>query len=145
MAKRSKGMGKVEFQGKEQLINRPAAEIYQQISDLRNFENYMPDQVEDWNATQDACEFKIQGLATLDMVIQERDENKKVVIHSGEKSPVDFKLQCDLESTSDNSTTVSMKLDAELSMMLKMMASRPLQSLVDIMAEKLKEHFEEQD
>jgi carbon monoxide dehydrogenase subunit G len=133
-------MGKVSFKSPEKKLPASPDKVYDFISDLRNFEPLMPDKVEKWSADRDRCEFTISGLSTFSMEIVERDKNK-VVLTSGDITPVDFELRCNiLESKGE--TQVEIELEAELSPMIKMMASRPLQNLVDIMAEKLGEQFE---
>jgi carbon monoxide dehydrogenase subunit G len=141
MAQKPEGMGKVNFQGKEQEIHLPTGELYAHITDLRNFESLMPEQVIDWSATEDSCTFTIKNLSTIDMMIDQRIPGEKVVLVSGSKSPVEFKLTCRLASMAENITRASISIEADLNPMLKMMASRPLQNLADIMGEKMKEHF----
>lgn len=133
-------MGKVSFKSPLKPVSASVDEVYVFISDLRNFEPLMPDKVEKWSAERDRCEFTISGLSTFSMEIVERSENK-VTLTSGDITPVDFELICNiLESTGE--TQVEIELEADLSPMVKMMASRPLQNLVDIMAGKLGEQFD---
>ncbi len=132
-------MGKVSFKSPLKLVPAAADEVYNFISDLRNFEPLMPDQVEEWSAERDRCEFTISGLSTFTMEIVERNKDK-VILSSGDITPVDFELKCNILESKET-TQVEIELEAELSPMIKMMASRPLQNLVDIMAEKLGEQF----
>ncbi len=132
-------MGKVSFKSPLKPVPATVDEVYTFISDLRNFESLMPDQVEKWSAERDRCEFTISGLSTFSMEIVERNKDK-VVLTSGDITPVDFELKCNIIESKEE-TQVEIELDADLSPMIKMMASRPLQNLVDIMAEKLGEQF----
>lgn len=132
-------MGKVSFKSQEVSVASSKESIFEFISDLRNFESLMPDQVEKWEADRDQCEFTIKGLSTFNMKIAGRSD-EKVVLMSGDKAPIDFELTCYLKSVESNAAAM-LELNADLPPMIKMMASRPLQNLVDIMAEKLKDHF----
>jgi hypothetical protein len=132
-------MGEVRFKSPGVTIPAGKKDVFEFISDLRNFEGLMPDQVEKWEADRDHCEFTIKGLSTFNMKITDRTEDK-VILESGDKAPVDFVLACELGGD-EKGSTASIELVAELSPMIKMMASRPLQNLVNIMAEKLEGHF----
>lgn len=132
-------MGQVIFKSPEQVIPAPREDVYHFISDLRNFESLMPDQVEKWSADRDRCEFTVTGLSTINMEVTGRSPGR-VNLKSGDKSPVDFELECSL-TDNGNSTVAMITLNTHLSPMIKMMASRPLQNLVNIMAERLSGHF----
>jgi carbon monoxide dehydrogenase subunit G len=118
------------------------AETYTYLNDFNNFEKLLPDQVTNWQCAGDQCSFTIQGMADIALRIDQRDPDKKIVYVSEGKTPFEFQLQFILDSIADNRCSVVSELQAKLNPMLKMMASRPLQNLVNILVEQLKTEME---
>ena len=134
-------MGQVTFTSQPELIKKPAAEVYQFLADLNHFEVMMPDQVIQWESTADTCAFTIKNLTNIELKVRERVPESKVIVESAGDSPLKFDLSALIEGKPDGNSQVTLELNAELSPMLRMMASGPLQNLVNIMNSKLKEHF----
>lgn len=130
-----------EFKSNPVLINTPENHIYNFLVDFNNLEKLMPDQIVQWKSTTDSSSFTIKGMADLALVMGEKREYSQVTYNSAEPSPFDFYLQFTIEKDSAGSA-VSCSLKAKLSPMIKMMASRPLQNFVNILAEKLKLEME---
>ncbi|MGE5317748.1 MAG: SRPBCC family protein [Chloroflexota bacterium] len=118
--------------------------IFEFLSDFNNFQSLMPPQVSDWQSDSGHCSFNIQNMATLGMRYESKTPFNHIKIVSEGKSPFQFDLQCFLESTAENSTDVELQLNADLNMMLKMVASKPLANFINILARQLKEVCEKQ-
>lgn len=120
-------------------INKPLAEVYQFLADLNNHEQLMPDNIYNWTSTADEARFTIKNMAKLALRISQRIENKELVCVPSEEAPFAITLRWKLDEASAESTTASFVIEAELNMMMKMMASGPLQKLVDYQVSRLKE------
>ncbi|WP_156308451.1 SRPBCC family protein [Sphingobacterium endophyticum] len=120
-------------------INKPITEVYNFLSDMNNHEQLMPENIEKWTSTADEARFTIKNMAKLSLRISERLENKELVSIPIEEAPFPLTLRWKLEPNSDNSTNATFVIEAGLNMMMKMMASGPLQKLVDFQVNKLKE------
>lgn len=107
------------------------------LSDLRNFENLMPEQVINWKADKEACSFTIQGMADLGFRIEDIRE-KQIVYKSEAPSPFPFNLECFCESTEENTTKSYLTLSAELNPFLQMMAKKPLTNFLNMLNQQLK-------
>jgi carbon monoxide dehydrogenase subunit G len=118
-------------------INRPVATVYQFLANCNNHEQLMPSTITGWESTEDTARFAIQGLAKLSLQVENRIENQKIVFVPSEKAPFDVNLIWELTSIDDSTTQATMRVDAELNMMLKMMVSGPLQKLVDHQVQQL--------
>ncbi len=121
------------------LINKPVEEVYTFLSDLNNHEQLMPDNIYNWVSTADEASFTIKNMAKLALRISQRIENKELVSVPSEEAPFAITLRWKVEPTSETTTTATFLIEAELNMMMKMMASGPLQKLVDHQVTKLKE------
>lgn len=126
------------------LIKSSIEKIFNFLSDFNNFKTLMPDQVKNWESTADTCSFEVSGMGKLTLRIKEKVPYSKLLIvpEAGTKLPFTFELICLLDKTNENETAVDFVFEHEMSLMIKMMAKRPLQNLVNILAEKLKSHCE---
>jgi carbon monoxide dehydrogenase subunit G len=130
-----------EFKSTPVDIHKPASEIYQFLNNFNNFEQLLPDQVINWQVSNDTCSFTIKGMADLALAMGSNQPDKSISYLSIAPSPFDFSLNFELNEK-DNTTSVQSQLSAKLNPMLKMMASRPLQNFVNLLVEKLKEIME---
>jgi hypothetical protein len=121
-------------------INKPVSEIYLFLADMNNHQKLYPENIKDWSSSVDEAHFKIENMASLALRIQERVENKEIKIASFEKPPFDLELKWVLHKANDT-TEVVFTLTADLNMMMKMLASGPLQKLTEHQTQKLSEIF----
>lgn len=117
----------------------PANEVYAFLADLNQHEQLMPDTIYNWSSTTDEARFTIQNMAKLALKVSQRVENELIVLIPSEKAPFDLTLTWKLSSISATETKADFVIDAELNMMMKMLASGPLQKLADHQTGRLKE------
>jgi carbon monoxide dehydrogenase subunit G len=120
-------------------INKPLNEVYSFLNDLNNHEQLMPDNIYNWSSTADEARFTIKNMAKLALKISQRVQNKEIVCVPSEEAPFEVKLVWKIEEVSETETNATFIIEAQLNMMMKMMASGPLQKLVDHQVRKLKE------
>jgi len=111
-------------------INKPIQEVYQFLADMNNHQQLMPEGVTEWQSTNDTASFKVQNMITLKLKFGEKAENSLIKIVPAEAPPFDLGLTWQL-TPANGSTQVFYTISAELNMMMKMMASGPLQKLAD--------------
>lgn len=120
-------------------INKNVSEVYAFLADLNNHEQLMPENIYNWSSTTDETRFTIQNMAKLALKVEERVENQVIKLIPSEKAPFEVRLCWELQAVTDTITTARFIIDADLNMMMKMIASGPLQKLVDFQVNKLKE------
>lgn len=120
-----------KIESEEAVINRPASEIYNFLSDFNNFKSIMPEQVVDWKSTENDCSFTIKGMASLGMEFEEKVPASLIKIKQKGKAPFDFTIHCMLDQATENSTKLKLAMDADLNPFLKMMAEKPLKKFLD--------------
>lgn len=120
-------------------INKPVGDIYVFLADLNNHEQLMPENIHDWSSTADEAQFTIKNMAKLAIKISQRVENKELVCVPSEEAPFDVRLRWMLEEIDEGSTHATFVIEAQLNMMMKMLASGPLQKLADHQIARLKE------
>lgn len=121
-------------------VNRPVNEVYQFLSDMNNHQQLMPENIVDWTSTTEEARFNIQNMGKLALKIDSRVENAEINIYPSEKPPFDLQLNWKLADAGTH-TEVLFTISAELNMMMKMLASGPLQKLADHEAQSLAEVF----
>ena len=119
-------------------ISKPLAEVYTFLADLNNHQQLMPENIYNWSSTADEARFTIQNMAKLAIKISSRVENQETIAVPSEEAPFDLELKWSLKDLGNGTTEAKHTISAELNMMLKMMASGPLQKLADSQTAKLK-------
>lgn len=120
-------------------INNSAENIYNYLSDFRNFEKLMPPQVTNWKATADDCSFTINGMATIGMKIVEKTPFKKISINSNGKVPFEFQLFVLVTEKGINNSVGQLVFESDLNPMLKMMVVKPLGNFFNLLAQRMKD------
>ena len=125
------------FESKPIVVNSPAVAVYSRFSDFNNMRNIMPDRVEEFSSTQSTCTFKLKGLPdiTLDMI--ETVPNSKIVYATHDQKPVDIKMGITIMEVDSTTSKIVMYIDAMVDGVIGAMLSKPLQNMLDMMAEKL--------
>ena len=126
-----------KYESKQQQINHPAALIFPIISRMDLMTPALQDKVEEWEATEDSCSFKVKGMK-VSLCIEEKVENKHVKIVAGEGGlPIDFCFWIQLKEVAERDTRIRMVLHAELNMVMRMMIGSKLQDGLDQAVEGL--------
>jgi carbon monoxide dehydrogenase subunit G len=128
-----------DIQSESIVINNPEQTLFNFLSDFNHFGKLMPEQVINWQSTRDECSFTIKGMADLSMKIESSTPFSNLKYVSKDDKPFGFSLIAKLGAKDINSTVVQFVLSADLNPFLKMMAVRPLQNFVNLLAGKLKE------
>jgi hypothetical protein len=113
------------------LINKPVKDVYNFLADLNNHQKLMPENIYSWSSTADEARFTIQNMAKLALKVSERVENSSVQIISAEEAPFSVDLKWMVIDAANGTTQAKLIITAELNMMMKMLASGPLQKLTD--------------
>ena len=121
-------------------INKVVADVYTFLSDLNNHEQLMPENITNWSSTYDHASFTIKNMAKLSLKMTQRIENKELVCVPDGDTPFALTLRWKVDQKEGSDSTIaSFVIEAELNMMMKMMAAGPLQKLVDHQVNKLKD------
>jgi carbon monoxide dehydrogenase subunit G len=112
-------------------INQPAGKIYQFLADMNNHQQLiLTGDISDWSSTTDTASFNVRNMVKLSLKVADRIPDTEIRIIPAEKPPFDIGLEWRLLADG-NSTKVDFTITAELNMMMKMLASGPLQNLAD--------------
>lgn len=110
--------------------------VFEFVSDLRNVGVLMPEQVVNWQADADHCSFTVKGMTSLRLKVDERKAPKLLRLIPDGKSPFEFELLVHLRVKNEFCEAM-VELQADINPMMAMMAKRPLQNLVNHIADSL--------
>lgn len=127
-----------EIASEKLTINCPQEKIFQFLSNFNNFGKLMPEQIINWQSTEDTCSFTIKGMTDLSMKIKEKMPSHTILISSYGKVPFDFELKCSFDVINQSQTGSQLIFLADLNPMLSMMASKPLLNFVNMLNSQLK-------
>ena len=125
------------------IVDKPIDQVYSFLADCNNHQQLMPENVYNWTSTRDEASFTIQNMAKLALKIDRRTENQDVVFVPAEKAPFDVLLRWEVSPQTDGQTLARLVVEADLNMMMKMVASGPLQKLVNHQVGQLKSVFQD--
>ena len=117
-------------------INKPLHEVYSYLADFNNHQKLMPENIQEWVSTADEASFSIPNMAKLSLKIESRIPDHEIRIVPAAKPPFDLELKWSLSFDNDH-TDVLLTIHADLSMLMKMLASGPLQKLADYETQSL--------
>ena len=110
-------------------------EFFGIVSDMRNIPHLLPEQVINVNADEDNLSFTVQGMGSIALRVSQRITYSLIQLVPVGKTPFQFVLSIKIAGLGNN-CCVMYEIDAELNPLMSMMAKRPLQNLVNMMAEK---------
>ena len=110
-------------------------EFFAVVSDMRNIPALLPEQAINVQADEDNLSFTVQGMGSIALRVSQRITYSLVQLVPVGKVPFPFCLNIKISGLGNN-CRVMFEIDAELNPLMAMMAKRPLQNLVDMMAEK---------
>ncbi len=129
-----------KYESKQQQIRRPAAQVYTLLSDFSNFTPALRDRVEEWQATQESCSFRVKGISVR-LRIVDRVPDSLVKITGDENAPLDFTLWFQFKELAPDDTRMRIVLHVELNMVMRMMIGSKIQGAIDEMARQIADTF----
>ncbi len=126
---------------------RSEKELFEYMGDMNNMPHVLPEQVVNVIADIDNLSFTIQGMGSIALRVAKREPNKLIQLVPEGKTPFQFVLNVYIrdikslchqiaksESMSEPESECCFEIDAQLNPLMQMMASRPLQNLVNMMS-----------
>lgn len=132
-----------EFESKEVTLNAEQMTVYEFLSDFRNFRPMLEGKVQDLEATADFCSFKAEGAGVVQLRYQTRTPDL-IAIEPAMQLPVsgEVSMYVDLKNRSPKTlATIGVKLS--IPPMFRMMLSRPVKNVLEMMSSALEKHFNE--
>ena len=130
-----------KYESSQYQIKRSAEQIWTILSDFRNLTPMIPpDKVEDWQADENSCSFRVQGMSVR-LYIVDKDPFSYIKLGGDENSPAQFNLWIQLKEVEPYDTRMRLVLHVKLNMMMKMMLGSKISKGIDQMAEQIAKAF----
>ncbi len=124
--------------------------IYNYLSNFENLSKYINEgllekmteqipqiKISNFESDADSCRFQIAGMGLAEIRIIEREPVKTIKISSSGSLPVSIVFWIQLLPADANQTKIRLVLNAEMSMMIKMMVNKKLEEGINRMADML--------
>lgn len=115
-------------------VDKPAEYIFDQLSDVRNFEKLMPENIAKFEVTGDeSFIFALKGMPEIKLKKKESMAPSKIVLGAAsEKLP--FTLTGTINKLSDTSSEVQLLFNGEFNAMMAMMIKGPITKFIETLA-----------
>jgi carbon monoxide dehydrogenase subunit G len=114
--------------------------LFNFLSDFKNFKSILPeDKVEDFVFNNDECSFNIKGITPMKIKIIEKKPFNHILFSSEGLAKFNFSLKANLIGVGDEPGHCTVELMGDLNPIIKSMAEKSLQNLVNTMSLKLSE------
>jgi len=143
-------MGTTKYVSDIKVIRNNQEIIFNYLSNFENLSKYVNEgllskmseqipqiKISNFESDSDSCRFQIAGMGLAEIRIIEREPHKTIKINSSGGIPVGITFWIQLLSVSDYETKLRLTLDADMSMMIKMMVNKKLEEGINQLADML--------
>ena len=118
-------------------VEKPAQYIFDALSDVKNFEKLMPDNIAKFEVTgEDSFIFALKGMPEIKLKMKEKTAPNKIVLGAAsDKLP--FTLTGNIDAASDSSSAVQLKFEGEFNAMMAMMVKGPISKFIETLANNM--------
>ncbi|WP_456377361.1 SRPBCC family protein [Lutibacter sp.] len=125
----------MNLESKKTVINKSQKEFFEFLSDLKNFEQLMPENTEKFEVDGDSFIFSLKGMPEIRLVVKERVEYNKIVLGAA-SSKLNFMLTALINEISSTTCETQLVFEGDFNPMMAMMVKRPLQKFIDTLTEQ---------
>ena len=117
-------------------VEKSAQELFDLLSDVRNFEKLMPDNIAKFAVIgDDAFIFGLKGMPEIKLVKKEAIPNSKIVLGAA-SSKLPFTLTANITEVNDT-TDVQLLFDGDFNPMMAMMIKGPITKFIETLAQNM--------
>ncbi|MFV7235958.1 MULTISPECIES: SRPBCC family protein [Flavobacterium] len=115
-------------------VPKSAQELFELLSDVKNFEKLMPDTIAKFEVIgDDAFIFGLKGMPEIKLKMKEKVAPNKIVLGAAsDKLP--FTLIANIDAVSDNSSDVKLDFEGDFNPMMAMMIKGPIGKFIETLA-----------
>jgi carbon monoxide dehydrogenase subunit G len=132
----------LNFESRTGKLSCTAADVFNFITDIRNFEQFIPPgTINNWQASSDSCSFQVPPIGKASVNLTEKNPYSFVAYSGDALQQNDFKLFVHIAENERKLAEIRLNLTAELNPFLKMLASEPIENLLEKLISEM-EKFE---
>ena len=126
----------MNINGNTVTVEKSAKEVFAFFSDLQNFKEIMPENIQKFEVDGDSFLFGLPGMPEIRLVLKEKTEFSNITLGAA-SSKLPFTLSADINEVSENKTEIQLKFDGDFNPMMAMMIKKPLTKFVDTLTENI--------
>lgn len=127
----------MNINGQKVVVQKSQKELYEFLSDLKNFEKLMPSSIQKFEVDGNSFLFELKGMPEIRLILKEKTPYSNVTLGAA-SSKLDFHLIADIEEINSNSCEAQLDFNGEFNMMMAMMIKKPLTNFIETLTENMK-------
>lgn len=124
----------MHLESKKTILNKSQKEVFEFLSNLKNFEQLMPENTTKFEVDGESFIFSLKGMPEIRLVVKEKQEFDKIVLGAA-SSKLDFSLTTNIITVEENTTEIQLLFNGDFNPMMAMMVKKPLQKFIDTLTE----------
>lgn len=117
------------------IMNKPIGEVVEMLKDPKNYEQLMPEGLQNFEAREDGFKFSLKSMPEIALKLGEITQ-ERVVLKSASSS-LDFELVSLLRALNEQQTEVQLLFEGKFNPFIKMMVEKPLKNFMDGLTTKI--------
>ena len=126
----------MNISGNRVVVEKSQKETFEFLTDLKNFEQLMPDSIQKFEVDGDSFIFGLKGMPEIRLVLKEKTEYSQVILGAA-SSKLDFQLVANIDEIDEESSEVQLDFAGKFNMMMQMMVKKPLTSFIETLTDNL--------
>lgn len=124
----------MQLQSPKVTVEKSAQNLFDELTDVKNFEKLMPDSIAKFEVTgDDSFIFGLKGMPEIKLKMKEKIAPNKIVFGAAsDKLP--FTLETYIDPVSDSKTDVQLFFEGEFNAMMAMMVKGPITKFMETLA-----------
>jgi carbon monoxide dehydrogenase subunit G len=126
----------MNIEGNKVIVKKSQKETFEFLSDLKNFEQLMPESIQKFEVDGDSFIFGLKGMPEIRLILKEATEYSNITLGAA-SSKLDFQLVANIAEVNDTSSEVQLEFNGKFNAMMAMMVKRPLNSFIETLTDNL--------
>ena len=126
----------MNISGNKIIVKKSQKELFDFLSDLKNFEKLMPESIQKFEVEGDSFLFGLKGMPEIRLVLKEKTPYFNIIL-GATSSKLDFHLVADITAIDANSCEAQLDFNGEFNMMMAMMVKKPLTTFIETLTENM--------
>lgn len=125
----------MNLQTNKTVINKSQKYVYEFLTNLENFKQLMPDNINKFEVDGDSFLFSLAGMPEIRLVLKEKIEYDRIVLGAA-SSKLNFSLTAILHDLAGEKCEAQLLFEGDFNPMMAMMVKSPLQKFINTLIEK---------
>jgi carbon monoxide dehydrogenase subunit G len=127
-----------EFESRKGSLSCTPEEIFDFMTDIRNFRQFVPDgNIDNIKVDKDSFSFRIPQMGKVDLHLSEKEPFSRVKYKGTALQSQDFALHLNITCNTSGKAEVNVKLTADMNPIMKMVAAEPVKRFLEVLINEM--------